>query len=131
MSFASGWRTFARAGWGGRAEFRGLQQTDVNNLTGRTAVNRGQVGTVVYRSPGGLANLSIAGVSRDSTGAALAGCTVHLMLTGPDILAQVTVSDASGNFSFSNPGSGPFYLVAYKPGSPDVSGTTVNTLIAV
>ncbi len=128
MSFAPGWRTFARAGWGGRADFRGLLAIDNGQGRGQ---GRGQVGTVVYRSPGGRANLSIAGVSRDSTGAALAGCTIHLMLTGPDILAQVTTSDAAGNFAFSNPGSGPFYIVAYKAGSPDVAGTTVNTLVAV
>jgi hypothetical protein len=130
MSFdPTSWRPFARAGWGHRATFRGLQQTDKLGLTNTTIVNRGQVGTVVYRSPGGVANFVISGVSRDSSGVALGSCTIALMQTGGDILTQTTISDASGNFSFSNPGSGPFYLVAYKVGSPDVAGTTVDTLL--
>jgi hypothetical protein len=47
------------------------------------------------------------------------------------MLAQNGLSDALGNFTFDNPGSGPFYIVAYKVGSPDVAGTTVNTLTAL
>ena len=43
------------------------------------------------------------------------------------LLAKQT-SDASGNFRFDDPGAGPFYVVQYKPGSPDVAGTTRNTL---
>jgi hypothetical protein len=75
-------------------------------------------------------NEFITGVTRDSTGVALASCTVHLLRTPSDAIAATTVSDGSGNYSFANPGSGPFYLVAYKPGSPDVAGTTVNTVTA-
>jgi hypothetical protein len=73
-------------------------------------------------------NRAIVGVSRDSTGAALASCRVELFGTGSDQIIAETVSDAGGNFTFGNPGTGPFYIVAYKTGSPDVAGTTVNTL---
>lgn len=72
----------------------------------------------------------ITGVTRDSTGVVLAGCTVDLFRTPNDACVASTVSDQSGNYSFANPGSGPFFLVAYKAGSPDVAGTTVNTVTA-
>ena len=71
----------------------------------------------------------ISGVTKDSAGASLGSCVVQLFRTPSDTLVAEITSDASGNYSFSNPGSGPFYVVAYKAGSPDVAGTTVNTLI--
>lgn len=134
MSFApTSFRPFARGGFGGRAadHFRGMVQTDINDLSGRTVINRGQVGTVVYRSPGAYVNYSITGVTKDSTGAVLPNCKVELFITARDVAIAERVSDASGNFAFDMPGTGPFYIVAYKAGSPDVAGTTVNTLVAV
>lgn len=128
MSYApTAFRPMARGGWGGRAanHFRGLLTIDSGQGRGQ---GRGQVGTVIYRSPGAFVNFEISGVSRDSTGAVLGDCTIDLFQTGGDILTQSTVSNVSGNFSFSNPGTGAFYIVAYKTGSPDVAGTTVNTL---
>lgn len=72
----------------------------------------------------------ISGVTKDSTGAALGGCTVKLYTTVDDVERYDTVSDASGNFSFSVPSNGwAWYAVAYKAGSPDVAGTTKNTLV--
>jgi len=76
-------------------------------------------------------NEQIVGVSRDSAGAALGSCVVKLFRTTNDALAAQVTSDASGNFTFNNPGSGPFYIVCYKAGSPDVSGTGLNTIVAV
>ena len=131
MSFVAGWRTFARSAWGHRCTFRGLQQTDINDVTGTTVINRGQVGTVVYRSTGVYINRTVTGVTRDSNGIALGNCDLHLILSGTDNIAQELTSDASGNFTFNNPGSGPFYIVAYKVGTPDIAGTTVNTLVGV
>jgi len=74
-------------------------------------------------------NRALTGVSRDSTGAILGSCVIDLFVSGSDQLWARTVSDGSGVFSFGNPGTGPFYIVAYKAGSPDVAGTTVNTLL--
>lgn len=73
---------------------------------------------------------SISGVTRDSAGAALGNCTVHLIGSTNDAIYEQKVSDASGAFEFrsASPKQN-FYLVAYKPGSPDVAGTTINTLI--
>jgi len=109
-------------GWGGRAasHFRGVAARGV------AAENA----TLIYRSPGVSANTAVVGITRDSTGAVLGSCAVNLFLTGGGILKAATVSDAAGDYRFDQPGSGPFYLVAYKSGSPDVAGTTVNTLIA-
>jgi hypothetical protein len=84
-----------------------------------------------FRSPAfSTANTFISGVTMDSAGNPLAGVTVDLFQTGGDRITLTTISDAAGNYRFDNPGSGPFYIVAYKPGSPDVAGTTVNTLVA-
>lgn len=76
-------------------------------------------------------NEAIGGVTRDADGAALGNCVVQLFRTPSDSLVVEKVSDASGNYLFENPGSGPFYVVAYKQGTPDTAGTTVNTLVAV
>jgi hypothetical protein len=75
-------------------------------------------------------NEVISGVTRDAAGAPLGNCVVKLFRTPSDILAAATMSDASGNWSIDNPGSGPFYTVEYKAGVPDVAGTSLNTLVA-
>jgi hypothetical protein len=69
----------------------------------------------------------ITGVTRDSTGTPIANCTVDLYYTSTDQRVDTVVSDGSGNFTFGASG-GPYYIVAYKAGAPDVFGTTVNTL---
>jgi hypothetical protein len=76
-----------------------------------------------YRS-----NSTLSGTTRDNTGAVLANCQVDLFTTNDDRIGSI-VSDGAGFFSFSNIGTGPFYLVAYKSGSPDFAGTTVATLL--
>lgn len=74
----------------------------------------------------------LTGVTRDSTGSALGVCTVNLFTTFDGLLRATTVSDATGAFGFSLPTNGwACYIVAYKAGSPDVAGTTVNTLVPV
>lgn len=78
-----------------------------------------------------LAALYVSGVTKDSAGAVLGGCTVKLFRTADDIEVQESLSDGSGNYAFQpvNNGNGPYYVVAYKAGSPDVAGTTVNTVL--
>ena len=82
----------------------------------------------------------ITGVTKDSTGAAIASCTVYLFrvyqITSPnnpdpnsDPVLAVTTSDGSGNYSIETNGRGTFQLTAYKPGSPDLAGITVNTVM--
>jgi hypothetical protein len=77
------------------------------------------------------AAFQITGVTRDASGATLASCTVDLFRTSNDTKMATTTSDGSGVFTFSigiADTSVNYYLVAYKAGSPDVFGTTANTL---
>lgn len=84
------------------------------------------------KKPTFLGSFSISGVTRDSAGTPLANCSVDLFLTAEDTLVASTVSDGSGNFSFTLAGNSQnYFLRAYKTGSPDVAGTSLNTLIAV
>ena len=74
----------------------------------------------------------IAGVTRDcTTNQPLGNCVVHLFRTSDDVRIGSTTSDGSGNYSFTVLiDATTYYLVAYKAGSPDVAGTTVNTIVA-
>lgn len=85
------------------------------------------------RPPPTYPRVLISGVTKDSTGAALPGCTVDLYRTIDKTWQQTVVSDGSGAYAFSpvNNGNGPYYIVAYKAGAPDVAGTSVNTLLGV
>jgi hypothetical protein len=77
-----------------------------------------------------VTRFTISGVTRDSGGAVLGSCVVHLFRTADDLLFEQVTSDATtGAFTVSSVGlAESYYLVAYKPGSPDVAGTTLNTL---
>ena len=83
------------------------------------------------------ARYTISGVTRDSSGAPLAGCTVEIYETGSiseprGQLRATTVSDAGGNYSADVTSSETgltFQAKAYLPGAPDVAGVTVNTLV--
>ncbi len=70
----------------------------------------------------------IRGVSRDSTGSALANCEIYLFDVNRTLVQQ-TVSDGSGNYSFQVSGKSSYYQVHfYLVGSPDRAGITKNTL---
>lgn len=86
-------------------------------------------GAFVLQFDWAASNREIVGVTRTSTGTVLSNCVIDLFETGSDLVRGRTVSGADGSFNFGNPGTGPFYLVAYKTGSPDVAGTTVNTVM--
>lgn len=78
-----------------------------------------------------VTTLKITGVSRDNTGAVLAGCVCALYRTSDDAMVERVTSDSNGNYSFSAIGlSEQYYIVAYKAGTP-VRGTTDNTLVGV
>ena len=77
-------------------------------------------------------SFSLVGVSRDSAGAALGGATVDLFRSTDNLFLARTVSDGSGNYSFTLGGnSDPLFVRAYIAGSPDVAGTSKNDLHAV
>jgi hypothetical protein len=85
----------------------------------------------IFKSAKFSGTFLIAGVTRDNTGAPLGTCDVHLFETPSDLEVRQLVSDGSGNFAFQiGNNSVPHYIVAYKPGAPDVAGTTRNDLYA-
>lgn len=72
--------------------------------------------------------LRIFGVTKDSNGV-LGNCTVSLFETLTGKYVEQTVSDANGNYEFRSPSlTVAYFVVAYKTGVPDVSGTTISTL---
>lgn len=82
------------------------------------------------RAQGAASRVGFVGVTRDQYGAPTGGCVVQLFLTATDAFIMEVTSDASGNFllqSWYSPDA--HYIVAYKAGSPDIFGTTVNTLV--
>lgn len=90
----------------------------------------GRWGPDLTQNLGARSSLFLAGTTRDSNGDPLASVTVDAFLTATDVKVGSTVSDSGGYFAVPSPFSGQaHYLVAYKPGSPDVSGTSVDTLI--
>ena len=75
---------------------------------------------------------SITGITKDSTGTLIASCDVELFETGSEKFLRKTTSDGSGNYSFIVPNNSSNYWVrAYKVGAPDVTGTTINNIVAV
>ena len=137
MSFAPcAWRPFAHCAGGGMVTFRGASSAASvgSGVPGTPApqvlasLGRGQVGALFYRSFVALAVRSIVGVTRDSAGAPLGNCSVDLLRTVDDVRVAIAQSDTAGNFRFDVLSPGPYYLVAYLAGAPDVAGTSVNTL---
>ena len=93
--------------------------------------NQPYVTAKAFRSKTGAKNLTMTGVSRDSAGAILGNCRVMIFTTGDNLFVMETTSDGSGNWSVTLNKSGPFFLVEYKAGAPDLAGTSVNTLVPV
>ncbi len=73
----------------------------------------------------------ISGITRDANDAVLPGVTVELFDTATDQKVLSAISDANGAYRFDVTGGHTFYAIAYLTGSPDVAGTTVNTLTGV
>ena len=133
-------RPLARMGWGGRAasHFRGViavdspsKSNDVEDPQILGIFYYGQVGSVIHRAVGKAANLVLTGITRDFAGVALGGCTVELFQSGGAILTGRVTSDGAGVYAFFNPGSGPFFIRAYKDGAPDLAGVSGRSLTAV
>ena len=80
---------------------------------------------------GGIASrVGFVGVTRDQYGTPTGSCVVQLFRTSDNLFIMEITSDSSGNFllqSWYTPDT--HYIVAYKAGSPDIFGTTVNTLV--
>lgn len=72
----------------------------------------------------------IKGVTKDSVGATIANAIVQGFVTSTDAYVGEVTSGEDGTYTLGTEtiAGVQHYLVAYKAGSPDVAGTTVNTL---
>jgi hypothetical protein len=72
----------------------------------------------------------IKGVTKDSVGATIANAIVQGFVTSTDAYVGEVTSGEDGTYTLGTETKAgvQHYLVAYKAGSPDVAGTTVNTL---
>jgi hypothetical protein len=71
----------------------------------------------------------VRGALVDINSSPVINATVTSFVTATNALDGTTTSDANGNYEapcFVT--SGNHFIVAYKPGSPDIAGTSVNTL---
>jgi hypothetical protein len=74
----------------------------------------------------------ISGTTRDSSSNPLGNCTIQVLSADGTIKAYSTTSDGSGAYEALIEDPTLSYKVdAYLAGSPDVAGTTINTLVAV
>jgi hypothetical protein len=126
-----------------RLEIHALTHTDGSMRTewwprgggflGDPAVDFGVLDGVWWTQPeiagGTTSRYGITGVTRDAYGSPLGGVTVKLFLTADDTRVDQMVSGPAGNYLLSSPFLAGHYVIAYKAGSPDVEGTTVNTLV--
>lgn len=82
-----------------------------------------------HANPAGMhRNFALEGVTRDTNSAALGSVVVQLFRTTDNSFIEQSTSDVNGNYQLSTPYSDAHYIVAYKAGSPDIAGTTVDTL---
>lgn len=107
------------------------------DLEGYSAIGRGQGLSAQdlfepYSCDGEGTSISrfIRGTCVDSGGTAVANAIVQGFVTATDAYVgqDVTRDDGSYILATDTAAGTQHYLVAYKPGSPDVAGTTVNTL---
>lgn len=71
------------------------------------------------------------GTCKDSGGTPVANAIVQAFVTATDAFAGEVQGNTDGTYTLGVERSKatPHYLVAYKVGSPDIAGTTVNTLL--
>lgn len=72
----------------------------------------------------------IKGITKDSVGAVVANAIVQGFVTSTDAYVGEVTSGEDGTYTLGTEtiAGVQHYLVAYKAGSPDIAGTTVNTL---
>jgi hypothetical protein len=81
-----------------------------------------------FDESGGGQKLFICGHTLDSNGNPLGSVTVQGFLTSNDQYIGQVVSDSAGYYELLTAFNQAHYVVAYLPGSPDVSGTSVDTI---
>ena len=74
------------------------------------------------------APVGVTGITIDQLGARLPSCTVKAFNSVTNVFVASTLSDGTGVYTLTLPKGNTYFLVAYKPGSPDRAGTSVNTI---
>lgn len=79
----------------------------------------------------GTANFLIAGFARDASGNPLLSARILLYRVARpgELVAEQASSGVDGSYSFTVSDNGPYFIVAYKSGAPDVAGATPFTVI--
>lgn len=80
---------------------------------------------------GSQAQKKFKGNTLDKNGARLGNCTVRGFRTSDNLFTCIVVSDPGGYYELCVAYTDAHFIVAYKSGSPDRAGTTINTLIPV
>lgn len=98
---------------------------------GDTSVQTDTAYNIVSRvSQGAASRVGFIGVTRDANGAPLAGVTCSLFRTSDKLWIMDFVSRSDGTFSLQSWFSPDQHFIVYnKSGSPDVFGTTKQTLV--
>lgn len=78
-----------------------------------------------------MSSFSLSGVTRNLRGQPLGGVTVDIFDTATNTFQGTSVSDGSGGYTVIIGTGSNCYAVGYLTGSPDVAGTTLNTLVPV
>jgi len=98
--------------------------------SGQDAANSGRWSPWQRATRGNGTVKFIMGQCKDGSDVGVSGATVQGFLTATDAYVGETTADSLGNYELGTPYPGAqHYLVAYRAGSPDIAGTTVNTLI--
>lgn len=115
---------FANDFWPGNRGFVGDYATDIGMMDATWARRMERVGH------GAGSRLGFVGTTRDAAGGRLAGVTCSLFRTSDKLWIMDVVSDVNGDFllqTFYSPDT--HFIVFSKTGSPDVVGTTRQTLV--
>lgn len=78
-----------------------------------------------------MTTYTLSGTCYDINGAVVAAAVVKVFDTATDTLQGENTADGLGAYSVTGMTTqGPLYAVAYHANSPDIAGTTLNTLMA-
>jgi hypothetical protein len=101
-------------------------------MSQEAGADRGQYEPFSCDGPGTQSRNAIRGQCLDNVSAPVAGALVQGFVTATDAYCGEVQSLEDGTYILcvEQGKATPIYLVAYKPGSPDIAGTTVNTLLA-
>jgi len=99
--------------------------------TDGTVSNWGQYEPFSCDGPGTQSMNFLRGTCKDSVGTPVANAIVQAFVTSTDAFAGEVQGNTDGTYTLGVQQSKltTHYLVAYKSGSPDTAGTTVNTLL--